>query len=155
MNILSKIHVSKEEFDYIADLDSYDQVFYMFELYELAFLRLDQDVDLTEFFHENEAGIQYPIRDDEDFEDDIDPSISEEWQVPDNHERVDVMVDDENILIESNSLKALRVIKSRFVENGYILLRDKQVEKMFKRDKNTRYLRVFKIVDQINPICFN
>ena len=154
MNIISKIHISKDEFDYIMDLDSYDQVFYMFELYELAWVRLKaEDVDLTNFFAENETGIQYPISETDD--DYIDETISETWQLPDNHERVDVMVDDENILIESNSLKALRVIKSRFVESGYILLRDKQVEKMFKRDKNTRYLRVFKIVDQINPICFN
>ena len=65
------------------------------------------------------------------------------------------MVDDQNILIESNSLKAVRIIKSKFIENGFILQRDKETEKMFKRDKLTKYLRVFIIVSQVNPICYN
>ena len=75
-------------------------------------------------------------------------------EVGDDHQ-VDVMIDNQNILIESNSLKALRIIRNRFIENGFILLRDEDTEKMFKQDKITRYLRVFRIVRHVDPLCWN
>ena len=70
-------------------------------------------------------------------------------------DRVDVMIDDENIMIESNSLKALRFVSSKFMESGYILQRDKETEKMFRKDKVTRYLRVYRIINQVSGICIN
>ena len=48
-----------------------------------------------------------------------------------------------------------RTIVYKFIESGYILQRDKNMEKAFKRDKITRYMRVFKIIDQISCICTN
>ena len=65
------------------------------------------------------------------------------------------MIDDDNIMIESNSLVALRYIVYKFFESGYILSRDKDMEKMFKKDKVTRYMRIFRIVDQVSTICIN
>jgi hypothetical protein len=65
------------------------------------------------------------------------------------------MIDDENIMIEANSLRAIRIVANRFMQSGYILQRDKQTEKMFSKDKVTKYIRVFYIVDQITGICFN
>ena len=70
-------------------------------------------------------------------------------------DRVDVMIDDEIIMIEANSLRALRLVKNRFIEAGYILQRDVEQEKMFRKDKVTKYMRIFYIVDQITGICFN
>ena len=58
-------------------------------------------------------------------------------------------------MIESNSLKAGRHIVYRFVESGYILQRDMKLEKMFKHDKLTKYLRIFLIVNQTSSICVN
>ncbi len=72
-----------------------------------------------------------------------------------NAARVDVMIDNENLMIESDSLKALRLVTYKFVESGYILQRDLLVEKMFRKDKVTKYLRVFRIVDQSTGLCFN
>ena len=60
---------------------------------------------------------------------------------------VDVMIDDENIMIESNSLRAVRHVIYKFMESGYILRRDIVLEKMFRKDKSTRYIRVFKIIN--------
>ena len=65
------------------------------------------------------------------------------------------MIDDEIIMIEANSLRALRLVKNRFIEAGYILQRDVEQEKMFRKDKVTKYMRIFYIVDQITGICFN
>ena len=65
------------------------------------------------------------------------------------------MIDDQNIMIESNSLKALRFVTYKFIESGYILRRDISIEKMFRKDKVTRYLRVFKIINQAPDLCFN
>jgi len=59
------------------------------------------------------------------------------------------MIDEENILIESNSLKTIRIVIRNFFELGYILRRDPVVEKMFKENKTTRYLRVYTIINQI------
>ena len=65
------------------------------------------------------------------------------------------MIDDDNIMIEANSLRALRDVINRFIESGYILRRDLALEKSFRKDKVTRYMRVFYIVDQITGICSN
>lgn len=78
-------------------------------------------------------------------------------EIPDdrNHDFVDVMIDDDNIMIESNSLRALRIVTSKFMESGYMLQRDIATEKLFKKDKTTRYIRVFRIINFINSICLN
>ncbi len=68
---------------------------------------------------------------------------------------VDVMIDDENIMIESNSLKALRHVKDKFIESGYMLQRDLATEKMFRKDKTTRYIRVFRIINYTSSMCLN
>jgi hypothetical protein len=72
-----------------------------------------------------------------------------------HYNRVDVMIDDEIIMVEANSLKAMRHVINRFMQSGYILQRDIEQEKMFRKDKMTRYMRIFYIVDQISGICFN
>ena len=107
-------------------------------------LKANPNLNLKDFLNELEDGEFIP----ENF-----PNI-EEFNVGNDHQ-VDVMIDDQNILIESNSLKALRIIRNRFIENGFILLRDEDTEKMFKKDKFTKYLRVFKIINQTDPICYN
>ena len=68
---------------------------------------------------------------------------------------VDVMIDDENIMIESNSLRALRHVTNKFMESGYMLQRDLATEKLFRKDKTTRYMRVFRIINFTNSICLN
>ena len=68
---------------------------------------------------------------------------------------MDVLVDNENIVLESNSLKAVRCIKDKFLDCGYLLIRDKEVEKLFRRDKITRYLRVYKIIGRTFHLCYN
>ena len=66
-----------------------------------------------------------------------------------------VIIDDTNIMIETNSLKALRHVSYRFVESGYILQRDRLTEKMFQKDKITKYIRVFRILNHTSSICSN
>ena len=70
------------------------------------------------------------------------------YDVGNDKTRVDVMIDSENIVVESNSLKAVRFIARKFMDNGYLISRDKQVEKIFRKNKVTRYLRVYKIIGQ-------
>jgi hypothetical protein len=41
------------------------------------------------------------------------------------------------------------------MDSGYVLSRDKNVEKMFKLDKITRYLRVYRIIGQTFHLCYN
>jgi len=65
------------------------------------------------------------------------------------------MIDNEFIMIESNSLKSIRIVITRFMESGYMLSRDIESEKMFKQDKRTRYLRVYQIIDQTTGICLS
>ena len=73
----------------------------------------------------------------------------------DSSQKVDVTIDDTNIMIETNSLKALRHVSYRFVESGYILQRDRLTEKMFQKDKITKYIRVFRILNHTSSICSN
>jgi len=146
MNVFNNIQVSSAELDYVIGLSAFDRIQYLFEVYDIESQRLrNPNLNLRDFFNELEI-------------DDDNGTYSDSYDAGEEgkaQHRVDVMVDDQNILIESNSLKALRIIKSRFIENGFILERDKETEKMFKRDKLTRYLRVFKIISQIDPICYN
>jgi len=41
------------------------------------------------------------------------------------------------------------------MEAGYLMTRDKITEKMFKKDKTTRYLRVYGIIGQIPGHCLS
>ena len=81
--------------------------------------------------------------------------IPEKWDSTSDIEHVDVMIDDENIMIESNSLRAVRHVTYKFIESGYILKRDIALEKMFRKDKSTRYIRVFKIINYSSEMCLN
>jgi hypothetical protein len=99
-------------------------------------------IDLTEFFTGVQNSLEYEI------------NISRDV-FPDNVDRVDVMIDDQNIMIESNRLGAIRHMVNKFMESGYILSRDINTEKMFKKDKITRYMRIFKIINQVSTICLN
>ena len=147
MNIFNNIQISNAELEYVLGLSNPDRIQYLFEIYDIEQQRLkNPNLNLRDFFNELEdADLPY-----ETYSDSYDAGEEGGKQ-----HRVDVMVDDQNILIESNSLKALRIIKSRFIENGFILQRDKETEKMFNRDKLTKYLRVFIIVSQVDPICYN
>jgi hypothetical protein len=146
-SIFAQITQPAALFAYWKELSKSEQVTYLLEQYEAAMYAQDSlNIDLSEYFRgvaneleqmESESQVSY------DFEDDSDA------------DRVDVMIDDTNILIESNSLKAVRFVTYKFIESGYILQRDHPVEKMFRKDKVTRYLRVFKIINQANDICTN
>jgi hypothetical protein len=141
--VFDHILVSKFEYNYFAQLDSADQLKYFFDMYEVA-ITPKNNLDLSEFF----GSIKDAIEDNSilnDREDDINRDA----------DRVDVMIDDQNILIESNSLRAVRHISLQFFEAGYLLSRDKEMEKSFKKDKVTRYIRVFKIINQVSTLCLN
>ena len=140
--IFDNIFVSKFESNYFLQLDSVDQLNYFFDMYEAAVMPKNS-IDLSGFFGSIKDSIE-------------DNSISQKNEdVPVDSDRVDVMIDDENILIESNSLRAVRHIALQFVEAGYILTRDKNMEKMFRKDKVTRYIRIFKIINQVSTLCLN
>jgi len=145
MNIFENIHIPNSELEYIIGLSQSERVQYLFELYDTEQARKQTpNLNLKDFFND--------LDEDEIIPDDL-PS-SEEFEVNGLHQ-VDVMIDDQNILIESHSLKAVRIIRNRFIENGFIIMRDKDTEKMFKKDKITKYLRVFRIIQQIDPLCWN
>lgn len=145
MNIFENIHITNAELDYIVELSGAERIQYLFEMYDIENVRQQNpNLNLKDFFND--------LDDDEIIPDNL-PS-SEEFEV-NGHHQVDVMIDNQNILIESHSLKAVRIIRNRFIENGFIIMRDKDTEKMFKKDKITKYLRVFRIIQQIDPLCWN
>ena len=137
------INVSKEEYNFFKTLSEQDRLDYVFNLYASAAV----GIDLAGFFN----AIHNSLQD----SDDVNKNTKDMVATPSNHDRVDVMIDDEIIMIEANSLRALRHVVNRFMESGYILQRDLEQEKMFRKDKMTRYMRIFYIVDQISGICFN
>lgn len=140
--IFDLITIDKVQFNYFAQLDAADKMFYLFDVYELHTINKPKAIDLTGFF----ADVQNSME--------SDVNVSRD-RFPEDIDRVDVMIDDENIMIESNKLSALRHIVNKFMESGYILSRDTNMEKMFRKDKITRYLRVFKIINHVSTICLN
>jgi hypothetical protein len=108
----------------------------------------DTDLNLSTFFESVKSAIIINHNIEHDTFNDLDNYL-------DSDEKVDVTIDDTNIMIETNSLKALRHVSYRFVESGYILQRDRLTEKMFQKDKLTKYIRVFRILNYTSSICSN
>jgi len=140
--IFNLISIDKVQYNYFTQLEPADKLFYLFDVYEIHTVNKTKAIDLTEFF----SGVH----------DSIESEINVSRDVfPDNVDRVDVMIDDQNIMIESNKLGAIRHIVNKFMESGYLLSRDANMEKMFKKDKITRYMRIFKIISRSSIICLN
>jgi len=141
-----KISISKQEYVFFKTLPLQERLNYMFGLYESSAVTTIKAIDLSNFFSAIHTQLEEKEKEQE---------ITTKADETRSFDRVDVMIDDEIIMIEANSLRALRLVKNRFIEAGYILQRDVEQEKMFRKDKVTKYMRIFYIVDQITGICFN
>lgn len=148
--VFSYIVINYAEYQYFVSLNDADRVFFLFDIYEAECVKTS-GLDLSSFFNT----LKNSILDKPQYEETNVTDNFEYFEDQDDVDRVDVMIDEQNIMIESNSLKALRFVTYKFVESGYILRRDLAVEKMFRKDKVTRYLRVFKIINQAPDLCFN
>ena len=143
--IFDLMTVNYAEYSYFKQLPKKERILFFMELYEAALYRYsNNNLDLGKFF----ATLKDQILESNKLD-------TESVSMPKGSDHIEVLIDDENLMIESNSLKAVRHIVYKFIESGYILQRDKNMEKAFKRDKITRYMRVFKIIDQISCICTN
>jgi hypothetical protein len=143
--VFSHIIITYSEYKYYIDSPANDQLFFLFDAYEAECTKTS-GIDLAGFFEGVKQSLIEKTTQSENFD-----YLEDDSEV----DRVDVMIDEQNIMIESNSLKALRFVSYKFVECGYILRRDIAIEKMFRKDKVTRYLRVFKIISQASDLCFN
>lgn len=143
--IFDLMTVNYAEYSYFKQLPKKERILFFMELYEAALYRYsNNNLDLGKFF----ATLKDQIVESTELD-------TEHVSMPRGSDHIEVLIDNENLMIESNSLKAVRHIVYKFIESGYILQRDKNMEKAFKRDKITRYMRVFKIIDQISCICTN
>jgi len=140
-NQVKNIKINYSEYAYFTTLPGHEKLNYFFQLFEDKTVT---DVDLKEFFNQIDTDLN-----------DNQSKIHINKEIPDEHNRVDIMIDDEFIMIESNSLKAIRIIMTRFMESGYIVSRNKETEKIFKIDKTTRYIRVYSIIDQTIGFCLS
>ena len=143
--LIDHISITYSEYSYFKELSNADKLQYMFESYESKDMT---DLNLSRFFE----SIKSSVIIDHDIEHD---TFNELDNYIDSNQKVDVTIDDTNIMIETNSLKALRHVSYRFVESGYILQRDRLTEKMFQKDKLTKYIRVFRILNHTSSICSN
>ena len=150
--IFDKIFVTKAEYSIIKTMDTSERLRWLFDTYDATAMQT-KGLDLSSFFAE--------VRDNLD-KYSATPAATEESTIEElpntkdaNIDFVDVMIDDENIMIESNSLRAVRHVTQKFIESGYMLRRDLATEKMFRKDKTTRYIRVFRIINYTNSMCLN
>jgi hypothetical protein len=144
----NQIFISKEEFNFFLTLNMQERIDYLFGLYESYSKSENMNVDLTDFFRSVAASLESKQ------EPTADELLSKTNPDAKMHQ-VSVMIDEDNIMIEADSLRAIRIVANKFMQSGYILQRDKKTEKMFQKDKITKYMRIFHIVDQISGICFN
>ena len=145
-NKVEDINVNYSEFAYFSRLSENDRLNYFFQLFEGEIAK--PGLDLKEFFSQLDV-------DDTNLNDTTDSYTYDDEDISDSVSLVDIMIDNEFIMIESNSLKSIRIVITRFMESGYMLSRDLESEKMFKPDKRTRYLRVYQIIDQTTGICLS
>jgi hypothetical protein len=142
--LFDTMQVNYAEYSYFKKLPKAEKIQFLFELYEGAEIRSTKGIDLGRVFDMIKESLSESIQYDE-----------RPKELPQGVDYVEVLIDDDNVMVESNSIKAIRQIVYRFFESGYILQRDKDMEKMFKRDKITRYLRIFRIINQVSVICTN
>lgn len=145
-NKVGDINVNYSEFAYFSRLSENDRLNYFFQLFEGEVVK--PGLDLKEFFNQLDS-------DTTNLTDKTDSYTYDSDDISDSDNLVEIMIDNEFIMIESNSLKSIRIVITRFMESGYMLSRDLESEKMFKQDKRTRFLRVYQIIDQTTGICLN
>ena len=145
--LIDHISITYSEYSYFKELSNADKLQYMFESYESKDMP-DSYMNLSTFFESIKSSVIIQHELEHATFNDLDNYL-------DSNEKVDVTIDDTNIMIETNSLKALRHVSYRFVESGYILQRDRLTEKMFQKDKFTKYIRVFRILNHTSSICSN
>ena len=149
-NIFDNITVRLPELHYFQQLLRKEKIYYFLELFETS-------INTKEI---QTSGIQEGLQqffDDLEFESTNELPYYESYDIgsDDHYNRVDILVDNENLVIESNSLKAVRSIKDKFLDCGYLLIRDTDVEKVFRVDKITKYVRVYKIIGRTFHLCLN
>lgn len=153
-SIFNKMFITKAEYFLVKTMDASDKIAYLFDIFETTTMQTGKFLDLSAFFTEVRDNLnQYNSVDVHD--DLIKTNELSDLANEKNLDFVDVLIDDRSIMIESNSLRATKHVIHKFVEAGYILSRDVVTEKMFKKDKVTRYIRVFKIIHQANSMCPN
>tara|TARA_R110001592_G_scaffold61486_1_gene187354 strand:- start:666 stop:1109 length:444 start_codon:yes stop_codon:yes gene_type:complete len=145
-NKVGDINVNYSEFAYFSRLSENDRLNYFFQLFEGEVVK--PSLDLKEFFNQLDS-------DTTNLTDKTDSYTYDSDDISDSSNLVEIMIDNEFIMIESNSLKSIRIVITRFMESGYMLSRDLESEKMFKQDKRSRFLRVYQIIDQTTGICLN
>ena len=149
-SVFSSIQKTYSEYEFWKTLSNKDKVNFLFDMYSVQ-THASKLINLESFF----KGIKDEL-DESDSDEEPEMSYVESIEFEgDSTDRVDVMIDDSNIMIESNNLKALRAVTYKFVESGYILRRDTIMEKLFRKDKMTKYLRIFRIINQSTDLCFN
>ena len=145
---LEHIKIKDVEFNYFITLSPSDQLTYFFELYEAERNIQSGSINLKQFFNNIKESLEN--REEESIEIDLTKD-----SIPENFNLVDILIDDKRIMIESDSLRAVRKVIRKFMESGYIMSRDYKFEKMFKEDKVTRYMRVFKIINHGSCFSYN
>jgi hypothetical protein len=140
-SVFDNLNISFSEYAYFSELEPAECVMYLFEIFQVEYLKINgQDL----------ARALKTI-----FDDDQPLEKVKESKSDDSELHVDLMIDEQNILVESNSLRAMRMILNKLVEDGYILARNIKVEKLYKTDKLTRYLRAYDIVGMSSSISVN
>jgi len=149
-NIFDNITVRLPELHYFQQLLRKEKIYYFLELYETS--TNSQELQTSGL----KEGLQQ-FFDDLEFESTNELPYYESYDIgsDDHYNRVDILVDNENLVIESNSLKAVRSIKDKFLDCGYLLIRDMDNEKFFRSGKITKYLRVYKIIGRSFHLCLN
>ena len=145
---LEHIKIKDAEFNYFITLSPNDQLTYFFELYEAEKNVQSGNINLKQFFNNIKDAL------DNREEDSIEIDLTKN-DIPENFSLVDILIDDKRIMIESDSLRAVRKVIRKFMESGYIMSRDFKLEKTFKEDKVTRYMRVFKIINHGSCFSYN
>lgn len=145
---LEYIKIKDAEFNYFITLSPSDQLTYFFELYEAEKNVQSGNINLKQFFNNIKDAL------DNKEEDSIEIDLTQN-DIPDNFNLVDILIDDKRIMIESDSLSAIRKVIRKFMESGYIMSRDHKLEKIFKEDKVTKYMRVFRIINHASCFSYN
>lgn len=152
-NVFHHITISKAEYQFMMQYTPAEKLQYLINVFQNQFEFDSADISnpLIDFFDELVDRMQMDA-------DEVDHDLTDEFESVNAHDsknRVDILIDHDHVLIESNSLTALRHVVNNFFDCGYVLQRDTETEKMFRRDKLTRYLRVFSIIGIHTDICPN
>jgi len=137
---LVDLTIHEEDFDIFVMLPNSEKIAYIWDIHKKG----------------PAAGLKYLAKiaafEDDSLDDDEPSIIVHTQEIVAGKYRLNITQFKQELRLNSNSIKAIRLFVQKAIEDGHVLVRQPRVRSEWD---DMRYLRVYKVVGMANPICEN